>query len=72
MEPELYRPEIRQICSGLRGAEGPVWDASGSHFYMVAPEVEKDGKAAGEVLKVDPLTGQVSEGSWTADNNHCA
>ncbi|XP_046330990.2 diisopropyl-fluorophosphatase-like [Haliotis rufescens] len=40
------------VLDGIPGAEGPVFN-NRSHFYMVAPEVEKNGKYAGQVLKVD-------------------
>ncbi|XP_046558960.1 diisopropyl-fluorophosphatase-like [Haliotis rubra] len=41
-----------QVLDGIPGAEGPVFN-NRSYFYMVAPEVEKNGKYAGQVLKVD-------------------
>lgn len=48
----VVKPDFVQIINGILGAEGPVFDNRGN-FYMVAPEVEKDGKAAGEILRVD-------------------
>jgi hypothetical protein len=48
-----------KILDGVAGAEGPVFDNAGN-FYMVGPEIEKDGKYAGEVLKVDLAAGKAS------------
>ena len=47
-----------KIVDGLPGAEGPVFSTDGT-FYMVAPEVEKDNKAAGQIVKVDLTAGKV-------------
>ncbi len=47
-----------KVAEGLPGAEGPVFTQCGK-FYMVAPEVEKEGKAAGEVVTVDLSSGKV-------------
>ncbi|CAG5123188.1 unnamed protein product [Candidula unifasciata] len=44
--------EFVKVLDGLAGAEGPVFDNRGN-FYLVAPEVEVDGKAAGQILRVD-------------------
>ncbi|XP_069128236.1 diisopropyl-fluorophosphatase-like [Argopecten irradians] len=55
---EDSEPTFTKIAENIRGAEGPVFDADGQ-FYMVAPEVEKDGKFAGQVLKVDLSTGKL-------------
>ncbi|GFN98539.1 diisopropyl-fluorophosphatase [Plakobranchus ocellatus] len=46
-----------KIVDNLLGAEGPVFDSKGN-FFMVAPEVEKEGKAAGQILKVDLVSKQ--------------
>ena len=48
----MLQPFFFKIADGLLGAEGPVFSNNGD-FYMVAPEVEKDGEAAGQVLSVD-------------------
>ena len=55
---QVVEPQFSKIVEGLRGAEGPVFDNHGN-FFMVAPEVEKDGKYAGQILKVDLETGKV-------------
>ena len=47
-----------KIVDGLLGAEGPVFSLDGS-FYMVVPEVESNGNAAGQIVKVDLKTGKV-------------
>lgn len=52
MSSKVYTPQFSKIADNIAGAEGPVFDRNGS-FYMVAPEVEKDGAFAGQVLKVD-------------------
>lgn len=49
----VHRTKFDLIVQGLAGSEGPVFDASGEQFFMVAPEVEVDGKAAGQVLSVN-------------------
>lgn len=46
-------PIFSKIAHHLAGAEGPVFTKGGRHFFMVAPEVEVEGKAAGEVLRID-------------------
>ncbi|KAK7099756.1 diisopropyl-fluorophosphatase-like [Littorina saxatilis] len=51
--------EFSKIADGIAGAEGPVFDTKGN-FYMVAPSVEKNGKHAGQVLKVDLNTGKTT------------
>lgn len=56
---EIFEPEFRRVVDNLAGAEGPVFSACGSKFYMVAPEVEKDGKPAGQVYSVDTLANKV-------------
>jgi len=56
----VYKPKFTKIVEGCLGAEGPVLDPSGKNLYMVAPEVEKDGKPAGEVLKIDPVKKMVT------------
>ena len=50
--------EFTKLLDGIAGAEGPVFDTSGN-FYMVAPEVEKNNKFAGQILKVDLATQKV-------------
>ena len=49
-----------KIADGLLGAEGPVFSTDGS-FYMVAPEVETNGNAAGQILKIDLPTAKVCQ-----------
>ena len=44
--------EFTKLLDGVAGAEGPVFDIRGN-FYMVGPEIEKDNKFAGQILKVD-------------------
>ena len=56
--------EFTKILEGVAGAEGPVFDTKGN-FYMVAPEVEKNGKFAGQVLRVDLETEKVC---WFTEN----
>jgi len=57
--PEVISPNFTKIAENIPGAEGPVFDKQGN-FYMVAPEkVDKDGNAAGEILKVDLGNGKV-------------
>ncbi|KAL8583560.1 hypothetical protein ACOMHN_028331 [Nucella lapillus] len=51
--------EFTKVLDGLAGAEGPVFDANGN-FYMVAPEVEKNNKFAGQIVKVDLDTQKAS------------
>ncbi len=62
--PEAWRvvtPAFTKITkTGLVGAEGPVFDKDGN-FYMVAPEVVVDGKAAGEIVTVDISSGKVGK-----------
>ena len=41
-----------KIVDGLPGAEGPVFSLDGT-FYMVVPEVENNGNAAGQIVKID-------------------
>lgn len=53
MDSKLLSPDFEMIVSNLLGSEGPVFDAAGTSFYMVAPEVEVDGKPAGNIMKVD-------------------
>ena len=50
--------EFTKLLDGIAGAEGPVFDTSGN-FYMVAPEIEKNNKFAGQILKVDLATQKV-------------
>lgn len=52
-EPKVVSPEFTMLVSDLPGSEGPVFDSEGTNFYMVAPEVEIDGKPAGNILRVD-------------------
>lgn len=52
MSARVSTPNFSKIVDNLAGAEGPVFDKNGV-FYMVAPEVEKDGAFAGQVFKVD-------------------
>ena len=47
-----------KIAAGFPGAEGPVFSQNGA-FYLVTPGNEVDGKAAGQIVKVDVSTGQV-------------
>ncbi|KAK6990866.1 diisopropyl-fluorophosphatase [Biomphalaria glabrata] len=51
-----FFPLFRKITDNILGAEGPVFDSKGN-FYMVAPEVEKEKNPAGQILKVDILSG---------------
>uniref|UniRef100_A0A0B6ZM12 SMP-30/Gluconolactonase/LRE-like region domain-containing protein n=1 Tax=Arion vulgaris TaxID=1028688 RepID=A0A0B6ZM12_9EUPU len=53
----VVNPEFVKIIDGVLGAEGPVFDNRGN-FFMVAPEVEKDGKAAGQIIRVDLFSSQ--------------
>ncbi|XP_071143907.1 diisopropyl-fluorophosphatase-like [Mytilus edulis] len=53
--PKISQHEFTKIADKLLGSEGPVFDKDGN-FYMVAPEVEKDGAFAGQILKVDLST----------------
>jgi len=53
----ILTPKFSKIIENIAGAEGPVFTPDGT-FYMVAPEVEVDGKAAGHILKVDLENGQ--------------
>lgn len=55
----VVQPEFLRVLDGLPGAEGPVFDNRGN-FYLVAPEVEAEGKAAGQILRVD-LTKQPAQ-----------
>ena len=55
----IATPEFSKIVDNLLGAEGPVFDKNGN-FFMVAPEVEKDGKPAGQIVKVDLSSKQVN------------
>ena len=50
---------FHEIADDILGAEGPVFTRDGS-FFMVAPEVEKDGKHAGQILTVNLETGEVT------------
>jgi len=59
MAPVVVNADFSKIIENVLGAEGPVFDNKGN-FYMVAPEVEKDGKAAGQILKIDLSSGQKS------------
>lgn len=56
--PKISQHEFTKIADKLLGSEGPVFDKDGN-FYMVAPEVEKDGAFAGQILKVDLSTCKV-------------
>ena len=49
----VFQPIFNKVAHNLPGAEGPVFTKEGRSFFMVAPEVEIEGKAAGEVLKID-------------------
>lgn len=55
---QIFEPEFVKIVDGIQGAEGPVF-CSKKVFYMVAPEVEKEGKPAGQIVKVDVDSGVV-------------
>lgn len=58
----MYEPNFYKIADNLPGAEGPVfYPHSKTHLYMVAPEVEVDGEPAGQILKVDLETKEVSK-----------
>ena len=46
---EVVTPQFRRRFSGWAGAEGPVFTKEG-RFYMVAPEVEVEGRYAGQIL----------------------
>lgn len=56
---QICKPEFTKITDGHSGAEGPVFNSSGSRLYMVAPEVEKDTKPAGQVVSVDTVLNKV-------------
>ena len=58
MEIPVIEPLFTKVAEDIPGAEGPVFDKKGD-FYIVAPEVEVDGKPAGEILQVDLKTGKV-------------
>ncbi|GAB1603366.1 diisopropyl-fluorophosphatase-like [Argonauta hians] len=45
-------PIFSQVAADILGSEGPVFDKDGN-FFVVAPEVEKDGKPAGQILCVN-------------------
>ncbi len=60
-----------KIAEKLPGAEGPVFTPDGN-FYMVAPEVEKDGKSAGQILRVDLAVGTVSDSCQHWFQTDCA
>ncbi|KAK7495006.1 hypothetical protein BaRGS_00013646 [Batillaria attramentaria] len=49
--------KFTKVLEGAAGSEGPVFDRNGN-FFMVAPEVMKDGKFAGQILRVDLQSGQ--------------
>ena len=55
---QIVDVNFTKIVDGILGAEGPVFTTDES-FYMVAPEVEKNGNAAGQILKVDLPSGKV-------------
>lgn len=55
---QTIQGNFTKIVEGLLGAEGPVFSPDGT-FYMVAPEVEKDGNYAGQILKVDLTSAKV-------------
>ncbi|CAL1528121.1 unnamed protein product [Lymnaea stagnalis] len=55
---EILCPDFVIIAKNILGAEGPVFDSNGN-FYVVAPEVEKDSKPAGQILKIDVTSGKV-------------
>ncbi len=57
-EAVIVEPQFLKIVDGVRGAEGPVFGRNGN-FFMVAPGIRKDGKFAGQVLKVDLIDKQV-------------
>ena len=56
--PKIIETTFTKIADNILGAEGPVFDKDGN-FYMVAPEVEKEGSFAGQVLKVNLETCEV-------------
>jgi len=49
---EVVVPEFQCLSKGHAGAEGPVFTPDG-RFFMVAPEVELDGKPAGKILQIN-------------------
>lgn len=53
----VIEPVFSKVTEDVPGAEGPVFDKKGD-FYVVAPEVENEGKPAGEILRVDLNTGK--------------
>lgn len=57
-DPKIIETTFTKIADNILGAEGPVFDKDGN-FYMVAPEVEKEGSFAGQVLKVNLETCEV-------------
>ena len=54
----VEEPTFTMVGKGYTGAEGPVFNQNGE-FYMVASEVEVDGKSAGQILQVNTSTGEV-------------
>ena len=58
MAPVIHNTAFTKITENLLGAEGPVF-VDKNNFLMVAPEVEKNGKPAGQILKIDLKTGKV-------------
>lgn len=52
--------QFTNIVKDVPGSEGPVFDKHGNCF-MVAPFAEKEGKTAGQVLRVDLEKKQVSQ-----------
>jgi hypothetical protein len=55
---EEVEPKFTKVLEGKLGAEGPVFDRD-DNFYMVAPEVMKNGNFLGQVLSVDLKTNKV-------------
>ena len=57
MSVEKLQVQFTKIAEGLLGSEGPVFNKDGE-FIMVAPEVEEDGRSAGQILKINLQNGQ--------------
>eukprot|EP00117_Sycon_ciliatum_P028261 scpid69408/ scgid0195/ Diisopropyl-fluorophosphatase len=66
----IYSPVFTKVASGLAGAEGPVFTAGGAKFFMVAPEVEVGGEAAGEVVRVDLSTNAIDTWCQPSTKEH--
>ncbi|CAH1775577.1 unnamed protein product [Owenia fusiformis] len=51
-EMNFFAADFVKILDNQPGSEGPVFTMDGK-LYMVAPEVEVDGKPAGQILRID-------------------